>query len=78
MRNLSDQRSEIYDRSWVVKARAMAGLRQIDVATACGISVGNYNKIENGICTPNVKIGLRIADALGVDVRNFLNERRIA
>lgn len=78
MRNNSDPRVELYDRTWLLKARTIAGLRQIDVAKECDISVAAYNKIENGLTVPNVRLAIKIADVLGVDVRNFLTERRIA
>lgn len=77
-RNLTAPRTELFDRTWMLKARTMMNLRQADVADACRISVGFYNKIEQGMQTPNVKLGIMITDVLGVDVRNFLDERKIA
>ena len=78
MRKPNAARVELYDRSWLLQARAAAQLRQEDVAGACGISVGAYCKIERGLSLPNVRIAIQIADVLGADVRNFLTERRIA
>lgn len=69
--------AKMFDRSWMSKARIMAGLSQREAAEACGISIGFYSKIENGLQTPTVKTALVISDVLGVDVRNFLNERQI-
>lgn len=77
-RNTSAPRTEYFDRTWMLKARTILNLRQEDVADACNISVGAYNKIENGLTTPNVKLGIMITDVLGTDIRNFLNERKIA
>ena len=74
----TDPRMEIFDRTWMLKARLAMNLRQEDIADACKIAVGTYNRIENGLRTPSVKLGLMITDVLGVDVRNFLDERRIA
>lgn len=71
-------RDEVCDRTWMVKARLLRGLRQEDVANAVGITTGHYNKIENGISTPNVKIGVMIADALGEDPHRYLAEHKIA
>lgn len=78
MRKPNAARIELYDRSWLLQARAAAQLRQEDIASACGISVGTYCKIEKGVSVPNVRIAIQIADVLGTDVRNFLTERRIA
>lgn len=77
-RDLSAPRSEFYDRTWLQKARLVLNLTQSDVADACGISTGHYNRIEAGVCVPTIKVGLKIADVLHVDARNFLDERKIA
>lgn len=68
----------VYDRTWLVKARLTAQLRQEDVARAANVSVGFYNRIENGVQLPNVVVGVAICDALGLDPHNFLNEKRVA
>lgn len=68
----------VFDRTWLLKARLTAKLRQEDVATAANISVGFYNRIENGVQIPNVIVGIAICDALGLDPHNFLNEKRVA
>ena len=38
----------VYDRTWLVKARKTAQLRQEDVAKAANVSVGFYNRIPTG------------------------------
>ena len=54
-------KTELYDRVWMAKARARAGLTQAAIAKMIGIAAGHYNRIEQGIQTPNVKIGIAIA-----------------
>ena len=71
-------KTELYDRVWMAKARARAGLTQAAIAKTIGIAAGHYNRIEQGIQTPNVKIGVAIADALGFDVRMFIREKKIS
>ena len=74
----SSRERELYDRTWMIKARTLLNLTQYQVAEAVGVSQGFYNKIENGIQLPNVQIGLRIAKVLGISPDVWLNERRIA
>jgi DNA-binding XRE family transcriptional regulator len=72
------RKTELYDRLWLEKARARTGMTQEAVATACGISTGHYNKIEQGLQTPSVKIGVTIADVLGFDIHLFVREKKYA
>lgn len=72
------QKVELYDRAWMIKARSILNLSQLEAAEAVGISQGYYNKIENGIQLPNVKVGLKISSVLGVAPEVWLNERRFA
>ena len=69
---------ELYDRTWMVKARIMLKLSQAQAAEASGISQGFYNKIENGIQLPNIRVGLQICKALGVSPEVWLNEKKVA
>ena len=69
---------ELYDRTWMSKARAILGMKQIDVARECRISTGFYNRIEQGVQTPNVRVGLTICSVLGVSPNVWLTEKRIA
>lgn len=78
MRDLTAPRTELYDRTWMVKARVMLGLTQGELARECSISQGFCNKIEQGVQTPNVRVGLMITKALGVAPDIWLSEKRIA
>jgi transcriptional regulator with XRE-family HTH domain len=69
---------ELYDRTWLEKARKIAGLRQYEVAENAGISQAFYNRIETGVQTPNVKIGVAIANVLGFSPNMWIDERKIA
>ena len=70
------QKTELFDRLWMTKSRARAGLSQAAVAATVGITAGHYNKIEQGLLTPNVKLGVKIADALGFDIHMFIREKK--
>lgn len=71
------KKTELFDRLWLAKARAHAGMTQDAVAKVCDISTGHYNKIEQGIQTPNIKTGIAIADALGFDIHMFAREKKL-
>ena len=71
-------KTELYDRTWMLKARTLLGLTQLEVAHESGISQGNYNQIEQGLRTPNVRVGLMITRVLGVASDIWLTEKRIA
>ena len=75
---LNKKEPELYDRTWMSKARALNGMLQVDVARECGISPGFYNRIEQGVQTPNVRVGLAICSILGVSPNVWLTEKRIA
>lgn len=77
MRKNCTPRTEVYDRTWLLKARSLKQFRQQDVADAAGISVSAYCKIENGLMMPSMPVGFAIADFLNVSARNFCGERRI-
>ena len=71
-------RNRLPDRTWMETARRIKGLSQKAVADAAGCSEVYYNRIEKGLQTPKVDIGVRITDFLGVDVHNFLNEKTLS
>jgi transcriptional regulator with XRE-family HTH domain len=68
----------IVDRSWLERARRKLGLRQSEVAAYAGCDVSFYNRVEKGLQTPGVVIALKICDCLGVDIRNFEQEEKLA
>ena len=70
-------KTELYDRTWLVKARARLGLTQAQAGEASGISAGFYNKIEQGIQVPTVKHAIAISEALNFDVKMFAREKKI-
>ena len=74
----TEARIRLRDRTWMEMARRVKGLSQKEVAEAAGCSEVYYNRIEKGLQMPNVDIGLRIADFLGVDAHSFLNEKTLS
>ena len=78
MNAMKKKEPELYDRTWMSKARALKGLLQVNAAEECGISPGFYNRIEQGVQTPNVRVGLVICKVLGVSPDVWLTEKRIA
>lgn len=74
----TETRVRLPDRTWMETARRLKGFSQKEVADAAGCSEVYYNRIEKGLQTPKVDIGLRITDFLGVDVHNFLNEKTLS
>ena len=56
------------------QARAKAGLTQVQVATAAGISTRYYQNLEAGESAPTVAIALRIAKALETTVEQIFGE----
>lgn len=74
----NSQKKELYDRSWMIKARILLNLSQRQAAEEVGVSQGYYSKIENGFQTPDIRIGLTIAKVLGMSPDVWLNEKRIA
>lgn len=55
-------------------ARIRAGLTQAQVAKIAGVSTLMYQRYEYGTSDPTVKVAIRIADALGVDVKELFGE----
>ncbi len=49
-------------------ARHLAGLRQKDVAGACGVTVAAISKFENDQCRPSLAVLMKLADALHTTV----------
>ena len=56
------------------QARANAGLTQVQVAAAAGISTRYYQNLEAGESAPTVAIALRIAKALETTVEQIFGE----
>lgn len=53
------------------EARLKAGLTQAQVANLVGVTERSYQYHEAGRRTPNVYTGQRIAEVLGVDVKDL-------
>lgn len=53
------------ERKWLKDLRIKQELRQIDIATAVGISPQQYSYIENGDRNPSAPVAKRIAAYLG-------------
>lgn len=55
--------------SWIgdalYEARAKAGMSQVELAAATGITQADISRIEKGVSNPSVKTLSRLADALG-------------
>lgn len=68
------KRNTIMDRTWMERARRERGFTQAQVAEAAKITTAAYNRIENGLFTPNVVTGLLICEKIGVSPRGFLTE----
>ena len=75
---MSSAKVDLYDRGWMAKARILCGMNNNQAAEACDISPGFYNRIENGVQLPNVKVGLKICRVLGVSPDNWLSEKKIS
>lgn len=74
---MANRGGAIYDRSWLETARRSQGRSQSNVATAAGMDVSNYNRVEKGLSEPGIKSGLRICDFLRIDPHSFLTEKAI-
>ena len=68
----------IVDRSWLERARLKRGLKQSEVAKYAGCDVSFYNRVEKGLQTPGVVIAIKICECVGVDIRNFRQEEKLA
>lgn len=56
----------------LLAARKQSGKTQAQVARETGISLAQYQNLEYGKSTPNIRTAIRIADALGVgDLREL-------
>jgi DNA-binding XRE family transcriptional regulator len=53
----------------VIELRQRRGMTQAELAAATGIDQGDISRIERGSVNPTEKTLVRIADALGADVR---------
>lgn len=68
---------EIMDRTWLESARRLQGYTQTQVAIAARTSLANYTRLEKGLTTPDVKVGLRICEFLKLNPKMFLLEKAV-
>lgn len=66
-----------YLRKWLIEKRKSKGFAGTEVARQAGISQAEYSRIENGTRTPRPKVAKRIADMLGFDWIQFIEEERV-
>ena len=67
-----------YKRNWMINARTSHNLSQEQLAKRCECDPSYIWHIEAGTKTPNVHLGLRITQELGLNPYSWLNEERIA
>jgi ribosome-binding protein aMBF1 (putative translation factor) len=53
----------------LIELRERRGMTQAELATATGIDQGDISRVERGSANPTEKTLLRIADALGAELR---------
>ena len=63
-------------RYWLASARALEGLKQIEVASRVGIAPASYCQIENGLRNPKISTAKKIAEILHFDWLRFYEEMR--
>lgn len=78
--NLADGEYELMmqDHSYLSAQRRAMGLSQQMVATAAGIDLRQYQRLESGersMCSASLRIGLAICDVLGLDPHRFVPMR---
>lgn len=66
-----------YERNWLVDARSKTGMTQAELAKACSCDPSYIWQIEAGWKTPNVHLGLRITNVLGLNPYSWLNEKLV-
>ncbi|MFJ8855081.1 helix-turn-helix domain-containing protein [Streptomyces sp. NPDC102437] len=66
------RRREIGDQ--IRAARLYANLSQEEVALRAGITLGPYNRIEQGHAAARIDTLIRVADAIGVPLADFVRE----
>jgi transcriptional regulator with XRE-family HTH domain len=54
------------------RVRVQHSLTQHDVCGRAGIDVASYSRIENGHASPHLDTLIRIADAIGVPLRDLV------
>ncbi|MCX7804554.1 MAG: LexA family transcriptional regulator [Planctomycetota bacterium] len=64
--------------SIIYALRKEKGMRQSELASLTGLKQPNLSRIENGLVEPRQSTLEKIARALGMDVSEMLDERRIA
>lgn len=78
--NLADGEYELMmqNHSYLSAQRKAMGLSQQMVATAAGIDLRQYQRLESGersMCSASLRIGLAICDVLGLDPHRFVQIR---
>ena len=76
-RAVSKRPLRMADRAWLEVERKRQGYTLADVALACGLSITAYHRVEIGLSMPNVASGVLMAEFLGLDVHNFVNEAQL-
>ena len=61
--------------SHIREHRERLGLTQEDLARAAGCTLGTVGSLERGESAPTLFVAVRIADALGMDVRDLFQSR---
>lgn len=74
---MKKQHTPIKDRTWMEAARRAKGFTQAEVAQAANVSTPYYNRVENGLDTPSIVIGLLICKKIEQPPERFLTERTI-
>lgn len=57
--------------TYLKQSRLASGKTQAQIAKEAGISERNYQNYEHGRVEPGVRTAIRIADALGVEVKEL-------
>jgi len=72
--DLGRRQSEVFAGAYdlavqLIELRERRGLTQAELAAVTGIDQGDISRIERGAANPTEKTLIRIADALGADLR---------
>lgn len=79
MPQLPPPTDRVIARRWAIgeqirAARKAAGLTQESVAIEAGLSLANYNRIEQGHSSPLLDTLIRVADAIGAPLAHLVRE----
>ena len=58
---------------FILSKREAKNMSQSEVAYRANTKQGTISKIENGVREPTLNLALRICDALGVDINEFVH-----